>query len=1090
MRRRATIIPKPPRVNFLWEKGADLRTQFTKTTFSVPLGKQNYEFDVYHRDLWSWTLDILQDPVSLLTLSGMLNNFLNTKAMAHLNGSILSLGRVTSFGKCRQDMTFFIRHCSGYPVIVRLGNLPAHIRNGQGVGGAGGYRMVTYSTFSYQDDNLTQIVFARSKIGAWVQSSDPDVAPWYLFPTIMILSADYEEQCVMALTRGVQSKFPCNICLVPKGHLLEMEETYNLRTMPWAQDIFKQAKEISNATDRNEFLKKFGLQFIELIFMPIISSLKKETLLDIFFSRLMSVHGVGYFSPSWMSKAANTCCPNCAKGVTLNYNTKPNESMHGTFKESYQRCTNFKDYDKQEERLATSAEEKDPDEIDNSRQPETADKELPLINGAEVAFEGFALEDWISLYGMLKYPAMFPTSTIVLIMTLFSLTRRWPPVAQLVMVFECTIHEKTFPLMLVRPFDQPTEGYSAQKDQDLGFYRVRTDMKKSEPCLVSIYSVRGALLIEDHDFSSQDKDVKEYLVVDVVDADMKINRSMILLARDHLEALTVQGQMQHGVLTETERNANDHKHLEQLQTHYKEREAAYGHGSHFFEGGPKSSCHCKQGSAEHEKCEMALRNIGNMNTKLKKVTKTITERKGQCSHAIEESGQKMKKEESNVEKYEVIARGREYKTQVFHNQIEVKQKELQPWTTKLNVKQAKIDVATSEWDTLVQKAERIKDLSKDAENSLEELRSNQTMKVQEQGQLRQRKAQAQNELRAAEKRHQGRLGHLGKMQMINMMLPVTTACGNLNFMVVDKVEQGQACIKHLRSQNAGRTSILVLEKLGKPDMSQNEEARKWLELLLKKAMKQSDRNRLLKVGPEVDLSFEKLGMDIENGKKCIADAEKCIQRAPGGVGETGRRAQGSQGGEETMAEDLQKLKEELDEMLELVQGFIQREAELKHKAQNEEGNSKADKSHKGSRQRPQITAAAVPVSSLILKAVIMVTRIPGPNSTSTATRSWFNSVRNSEAPAQSECPRWVQRGGRGVLLCASDVNLSPKTVTSKRLSMIVWKQRLDEFMSGFNLISLKLKEMYQIITIRGNAELELVDSMDPFSEGIIFSVTS
>ncbi|KAL1749299.1 RecF/RecN/SMC [Schizophyllum fasciatum] len=50
------------------------------------------------------------------------------------------------------------------------------------------------------------------------------------------------------------------------------------------------------------------------------------------------------------------------------------------------------------------------------------------------------------------------------------------------------------------------------------------------------------------------------------------------------------------------------------------------------------------------------------------------------------------------------------------------------------------------------------------------------------------------------------------------------------------------------------------------------------------------------------------------------------------------------------------------------------------------------------------------------------------------------------------------------------------------------KKRLDEFMTGFNQISLKLKEMYQLITIGGNAELELVDSMDPFSEGIIFSV--
>lgn len=50
------------------------------------------------------------------------------------------------------------------------------------------------------------------------------------------------------------------------------------------------------------------------------------------------------------------------------------------------------------------------------------------------------------------------------------------------------------------------------------------------------------------------------------------------------------------------------------------------------------------------------------------------------------------------------------------------------------------------------------------------------------------------------------------------------------------------------------------------------------------------------------------------------------------------------------------------------------------------------------------------------------------------------------------------------------------------------RKRLDEFMAGFNTISLSLKEMYQLITMGGNAELELVDSLDPFSEGILFSV--
>ncbi|KAK9272047.1 hypothetical protein L1049_002416 [Liquidambar formosana] len=47
---------------------------------------------------------------------------------------------------------------------------------------------------------------------------------------------------------------------------------------------------------------------------------------------------------------------------------------------------------------------------------------------------------------------------------------------------------------------------------------------------------------------------------------------------------------------------------------------------------------------------------------------------------------------------------------------------------------------------------------------------------------------------------------------------------------------------------------------------------------------------------------------------------------------------------------------------------------------------------------------------------------------------------------------------------------------------------LDEFMAGFNTISLKLKEMYQKITLGGDAELELVDSLDPFSEGVFFNV--
>lgn len=42
---------------------------------------------------------------------------------------------------------------------------------------------------------------------------------------------------------------------------------------------------------------------------------------------------------------------------------------------------------------------------------------------------------------------------------------------------------------------------------------------------------------------------------------------------------------------------------------------------------------------------------------------------------------------------------------------------------------------------------------------------------------------------------------------------ISTACPGLNNLIVDTVDQGQACIEYLRKQNIGRASFIVLEKL-------------------------------------------------------------------------------------------------------------------------------------------------------------------------------------------------------------------------------------------------------------------------------------
>lgn len=50
------------------------------------------------------------------------------------------------------------------------------------------------------------------------------------------------------------------------------------------------------------------------------------------------------------------------------------------------------------------------------------------------------------------------------------------------------------------------------------------------------------------------------------------------------------------------------------------------------------------------------------------------------------------------------------------------------------------------------------------------------------------------------------------------------------------------------------------------------------------------------------------------------------------------------------------------------------------------------------------------------------------------------------------------------------------------------EERLSMFREGFGVINSKLKEVYQHLTRGGDAELELIDSLDPFCDGVNFSV--
>ncbi|KIJ66611.1 hypothetical protein HYDPIDRAFT_26944 [Hydnomerulius pinastri MD-312] len=324
---------------------------------------------------------------------------------------------------------------------------------------------------------------------------------------------------------------------------------------------------------------------------------------------------------------------------------------------------------------------------------------------------------------------------------------------------------------------------------------------------------------------------------------------------------------------EREKNKDDITHLEMLEEHFVEREKAYEEVKTAAEEAIKDQ-------AAHEKQAVGLEERRkHASSKAKKLKKTVQDdehAKADAERTLEESSAKIERKRAEIEGYEASLKKEEDvlesirdslkdKTQVFHDQIEVKQKELQPWTAKMNAKKASIDVATSERDTLAKKATGLKEAVKSAMDDLEGKRGIQQAKLDDLERLKAKKASMQGELQAHAKKFQdararveelrskassmrqrvdeaksnqavstsqnkvldhltrlkqtgridgfhGRLGSLGTIPD-KYDVAVSTACGALHNMVVDTVAQGQACINFLRSQNVGRASFMILEKL-------------------------------------------------------------------------------------------------------------------------------------------------------------------------------------------------------------------------------------------------------------------------------------
>ncbi|KAH9911521.1 uncharacterized protein BXZ73DRAFT_56902, partial [Epithele typhae] len=299
------------------------RPQFTCTTIKADYGDSIQSYPFHHLDLWDWALGLIQDPILAEHFEWYPKRQYrwNGQKWTRFVDEPFTANRCWDIQTDLPDDVFMVAfHLyadktrlssfggqKGYPIVARLANLPAHIRNsseyggGQVVGflpivedeleeGKAGFvalkRIVWHESFKV----LLEKISHYARLGHRAECGDG--IPRTLLPYILIKSADYEEQCIMSLIRGMNSACPCPICLVPRDKqvVLAPQPLYPRRDVQAIKALVRRRD--LPAKEKEALCKATGIRDLENVFWSIPYSDPYSTLS---FDRLHAYHG-GLFS--------------------------------------------------------------------------------------------------------------------------------------------------------------------------------------------------------------------------------------------------------------------------------------------------------------------------------------------------------------------------------------------------------------------------------------------------------------------------------------------------------------------------------------------------------------------------------------------------------------------------------------------------------------------------------------------------------------------------------------------------------------------------------------------------------------------------
>ncbi|KAI0644335.1 hypothetical protein C8Q79DRAFT_913714 [Trametes meyenii] len=285
-----------------WEAASHLNVQYDKHDLEVKYKNGTRTFTMFCRPLFDWSLSLVADPIlapKFTWHAQQLFKFNNEtqawerfvdepytadnwwKAESGLPDYASPLfysvyadkTRLSSFGTQK-----------GYPIIARILNLPADIRNGDEYGGG---QVVGFLPIVEDEEEEGKKGFTTFKRIVWHKAFWillEDVAKWakvgykfhcgdgvwrILFPMILMLVADYEEQAIMSLIRGPNGKCPCPVCLVPQDQQMNLGEVpqYPYRDPAVAQALVEDTT--LKGEEKEKKFKALGLRPVENVFWKI-----------------------------------------------------------------------------------------------------------------------------------------------------------------------------------------------------------------------------------------------------------------------------------------------------------------------------------------------------------------------------------------------------------------------------------------------------------------------------------------------------------------------------------------------------------------------------------------------------------------------------------------------------------------------------------------------------------------------------------------------------------------------------------------------------------------------------------------------------